>query len=51
MGLQRVGHDWATELNWCSWKYIFFKKEKEKTITIIIQICKKNLYPQKDEYA
>ena len=22
MGLQRVGHDWATELNWTEWSYI-----------------------------
>ena len=24
MGLQRVGHDWTTELNWTSQKVIFF---------------------------
>ena len=29
MGLQRVGHDWATELNWAE----SFKRESEVTVS------------------
>ena len=25
MGLQRVGHNWATELNWTEWMYVLFQ--------------------------
>ena len=28
MGFQRVGHDWATELNWRSYSYTLFEKHR-----------------------
>ena len=30
MGLQRVGHDWATELNWTDWSKILLGESKVK---------------------
>ena len=32
MGLQRVGHDWETELNWTSWSFHLKLRYKEKIL-------------------
>ena len=36
LGLQRVGHDWATELNWRSW--YFLRKNKDPVWTLLKRI-------------
>ena len=32
MGLQRVGHDWATELNWTCWNLTIVKKNRLRKV-------------------
>ena len=34
MGLQRVRHDWATELNWTDWKRQRIPKKRESTLLL-----------------
>ena len=46
MGLQRVGHDWATELNW--YHLLKFKKIEEYRREIFFFFLKKNPYIPKD---
>ena len=36
MGLQRVGRDWVTELNWTEYHYDPYRKKKQKTPQILL---------------
>ena len=48
MGLQRVGHDWVTELNWTDedfWYWRNFQEPREKMLEISLIQCL-HLYPR-----
>ena len=46
MGSQRVGHDWATELNWTeTWKNFANRREKSYSIDIIWLVVVQSLSP------
>ena len=38
MGLQRVGHDWATELNWTEWLPILSLVDNSRMTTTILSL-------------
>ena len=39
MGLQRVGHNWATELNWNNWNIVLFNRCVAAAAAKLLQLC------------
>ena len=46
MGLQRVGHDWATELNWTevNWDYSIYSRIIQRNLNVIVILYQLSLF-------